>query len=77
MVTYIVKCVECKENEPWSRGLCSTCYKTAQRGGFLGDYPTRQFMDNPEDAIRWAFGFFPDLVEEIGVEFNARVEWAK
>lgn len=73
MVSVILKCVECKTNERWSRGLCSSCYSTAHRGGFLSEYPTKAFLDDPESAIRWAFGFYPELVEEVAVEFGKRV----
>lgn len=73
MSTNIVMCVECGLNESWSRGLCHTCYSYAQRHGILNDYPTKPFMDDPEAYIRWAFGFYPELVGDIAIEFGKRV----
>lgn len=73
MTVTIKMCVECELNEPKSRGLCHTCYSFAQRHGLLGDYPTKPFMDDPENYIRWAFSYFPELVQDVAVEFGKRV----
>jgi hypothetical protein len=73
MAINVLMCVECDQRERWSRGLCSSCYSTAHRGGFLDDYPTQKFLNDPEAYIRWAFGFYPELVGDIAVEFGKRV----
>lgn len=73
MTVTVLMCVECGRNERWSRGLCSGCYSTAHRGGFLEDYPTKAFLENPEPFIRWAMGYEMGLVEEIAVEYGVRV----
>lgn len=65
-----VMCVECREREPVSRGLCGVCYQAANRGKYLDDYPTTKFNDNPEAHIRWAFGYYPELVRDVAIEFG-------
>jgi hypothetical protein len=73
MTTRIVLCLECNKNPAHSRGLCPSCYSSAQRAQSLSDYPTKSFMDDPESHIRWAFAYFPDLVGDVAVEFGLRV----
>ena len=81
MVTDIVMCVECTHREAWSRGLCHACYKIAQRAGFLSDYPTKAFLDDPDSHVRWTFGLANDgrgnsgieLVADIAVEFGYKL----
>ena len=65
-------CIECHnpERAVWSRGLCNTCYSAAQRGGYLNDYPTKSFMEDPESYVRWAFAYFPELVVDVSHEFG-------
>lgn len=69
----IVMCVECGQNEAWSRGLCHTCYSYAQRHGILNDYPTKAFMADPESHARWLFSQYPDIAADVAVEFGLRV----
>lgn len=52
----IVMCSECGRREAWSRTLCQTCYKMVSRAGFIADYPTKAFLDDPESHARWLFG---------------------
>ncbi len=66
-------CVECEKHPAWSRGLCNTCYSTARRGGFLGDYPTQKFLDDPESHARWLFALYPQMLGDIAVEYNLRL----
>lgn len=61
------------QNEAWSRGLCATHYTFERRNGELQEWPTKNFMSDPESHIRWAFAHFPELVAEVAPEFGKRV----
>lgn len=69
-----VKCVLCGDQTAWSRGLCSSCYSDQRRNGFLDDWPTQKYLDNPYAHIRWAFGYNLQDVADIAIEFGYRLE---
>jgi hypothetical protein len=66
-------CLECQFNPVHSRGLCNTCYSRARRNGLLSDWPTQPFLDNPEDYARWLFEHYPELLDDIAIEYHKRV----
>ena len=69
----VVKCGDCQERETWSRGLCSSCYTRNQRAGTLDEWPTKEFLRNPEANVRWAFGTDIEMIADIAVEFGYRL----
>jgi len=77
MSVNIVMCVECGHREAWSRTLCQTCYKAVSRAGFLSDYPTKAFLDDPESHARWLFGLEnergAELIADIAFEFGYKL----
>ena len=64
------------EQLQFSRTLCRTHYQAVRRLGTeeLATYPTQKFLDNPDDFIRWAFGYYESNVRDIAIEFGFKLE---
>lgn len=60
-------------NASWSRGLCGTHYHEARRHGELEEYPTTKFLANPEAHINWAFGYQPELIGDVAIQYGYRL----
>lgn len=63
-------CLECKGRDSVVRGLCKACYGRLERLGVLDMYPTKDYIQNPSAAIRWALEEELELVRDIAIEFG-------
>lgn len=59
--------------DAWSRTLCGKHYQIVRRNGELEEYPTTKFLENPEAHIEWAFGYQPQLISDIAIQFGYRL----
>ena len=59
--------------DAFSRGLCGKHYQFASRNGDLETYPTTKFLENPEAHINWAFGYDPDLIGDIAIQYGYKL----
>lgn len=67
------KCLDCKYRDQHTRGLCQTCYKRAYRHETLDGWPTKGFISDPETYVRWALEHYPDMVQDIAVEYGFKI----
>lgn len=63
-------CIECYENNQWSRGLCASCYSHYRRMGMINTFPTNKFFEYTDDHVDWGFQFALDTVKRIAKRYG-------
>lgn len=64
-------CNECGDvSDLHSRGLCEMCYHMVRNEGLVDQYPTKDFVKNPQGYIFWALNNHLERVIDIGVEYG-------
>lgn len=64
-------CNECMDSTSiHARGLCEMCYDMIRSEDRLEDYPTQDFVKNPDGYIYWALNNHLNRVINIGVEYG-------